>query len=93
MRTIERTTRFKRDYKRETKGAHRMALEAEMRWVLTALAEDQVLPDRYRDHALMGDWTDHRDCHVKPDLTLIYRKPDTETLQRVRLGSHAELGL
>jgi mRNA interferase YafQ len=92
MRRIERTTRFKRDYKREAKGTHRMTLEAEMRWVLAALAQDQTLPDRYRDHALTGDWTDHRDCHVKPDLILMSRKPDTETLQLVRLGSHAELG-
>ena len=31
---------------------------------------------RHRDHAMTGDWKDHRDCHVKPDLVLIYRKPD-----------------
>jgi mRNA interferase YafQ len=93
MRRIERTTRFKRDYKRVQKGSHRTTLQAELRWVLTALARDEVLPDRYRDHALTGDWSDHRDCHIKPDLILIYRKPDAETLQLVRLGSHAELGL
>jgi len=93
MRRIERTTRFKRDYKRETKGLHRITLQADLRWVLTALANDQVLPHRYRDHALTGDWSDHRDCHIKPDLILIYRRPDAETLQLVRLGSHAELGL
>jgi addiction module RelE/StbE family toxin len=40
-----------------------------------------------------GDWKDHRDCHIKPDLLLIYRKPDTRVLQLVRLGSHSELGL
>lgn len=93
MRRIERTTRFKRDYKRETKGTHRTTLQADLRWVLTALAQDQALPDRYRDHPLTGDWSDHRDCHIKPDLILIYRKPDVETLQLVRLGSHAQLGL
>lgn len=32
-------------------------------------------------------------CHVKPDLVLIYQKPDAETLRLVRLGSHSELGL
>ncbi|RXL71801.1 type II toxin-antitoxin system YafQ family toxin, partial [Citrobacter sp. AAK_AS5] len=42
---------------------------------------------------LSGDWSDHRDCHIKPDLVLIYRKPDPETLQLVRIGSHAELGI
>jgi mRNA interferase YafQ len=38
-----------------------------------------------------GDWRDHRECHLKSDLLLIYRKPDTEVLQLVRLGSHSEL--
>jgi len=58
-----------------------------------ALQNDQPLEVRHRDHALTGDWKDHRDCHIRPDLILIYRKPDEETLQLVRLGSHAELGL
>jgi mRNA interferase YafQ len=40
MRRIERTTRFKRDYKRQTKGTHRTTLQADLRWVLTALAQD-----------------------------------------------------
>ena len=47
----------------------------------------------YRDHPLTGQWEDHRDCHVRPDLVLIYRLPDADTLQLVRLGSHSELGL
>jgi mRNA interferase YafQ len=57
------------------------------------LADDQPLADRHRDHALAGKWNDHRDCHIKPDLVLIYRKPDEKRLQLVRLGSHAELSL
>jgi len=42
---------------------------------------------------LTGNWKDHRDCHVKPDLVLIYQKPDADTLRLVRFGSHSELGL
>jgi mRNA interferase YafQ len=57
------------------------------------LINDQPLPPRYRDHPLTGNWLDHRDCHIRPDLVLIYRKPDTDTLQLVRLGSHSELGI
>jgi mRNA interferase YafQ len=57
------------------------------------LTNDQSLPEKNRDHALSGDWKDHRDCHIKPDLVLIYRKPDNAVLQLVRLGSHSELGL
>ncbi len=93
MRTIERTGQFKRDYKREAKGLHRATLENDFISVLTALATDQPLPEKQRDHALSGDWKDHRDCHLKPDLVLIYRKPDDVRLQLVRLGSHSELGL
>ena len=93
MRRIERTGQFKRDYKREAKGQHRATLDAELIALVKALAGDQPLAPRYRDHALSGDWKDHRDCHLKPDLVLIYRKPDDEVLQLVRLGSHSELGL
>jgi mRNA interferase YafQ len=57
------------------------------------LASDKVLDPKYFDHPLSGDWIDHRDCHIKPDLVLIYRKPDDTLLQLVRLGSHSELGL
>jgi mRNA interferase YafQ len=92
MRTIDRTGKFKRDYKRELKGPHGKTLATELSILLQALASDQPLETKWRDHGLAGDWKDHRDCHVKPDLVLIYRKPDDKTLQLVRLGSHSELG-
>lgn len=50
-----------------------------------------TLPDKYRDHGLTGEYTEHRECHLKPDLLLIYKKPDDATLRLVRLGSHSEL--
>jgi mRNA interferase YafQ len=93
MRRIDRTGQFKRDYKREARGQHRATLDADLMPVFQALATDRPPEPRYRDHALTGDWKDHRDCHVKPDLVLIYRKPDSDTLHLVRLGSHSELGL
>ena len=93
MRTIRQSGQFKRDLKRESKGQHRNALQREFVAIVATLACDEQLDARHRDHALTGDWKDYRDCHVKPDLVLIYRKPDDETLQLVRLGSHSELGL
>lgn len=93
MRTIERTGQFKRDYKRESKGQHRATLEREFVAVITLLANDQPLPDKLHDHALTGDWKDYRDCHIRPDLVLIYRKPNDKVLQLVRLGSHSALSL
>jgi mRNA interferase YafQ len=92
MRTIETTTRFRRDYKREKKGRLGKRLDALLEPILDMLAADTPLPARTRDHPLSGDWDDHRDCHIRPDLILIYRKPDDDTLQLVRLGTHSELG-
>lgn len=91
MRTIERSTRFKRDYKREAKGRHRATLDSDLRTVLTSLAADAELHPRYKDHALTGDWSGYRDCHVRPDLVLIYGRPDAQTLRLARLGSHTEV--
>ena len=91
MRTIERSSAFKRDYKRASKGRHRAVLENALRQVLLALAADQPLEVRLRDHELSGNWVGYRECHLRPDLLLIYRKPDADTLQLARLGSHAEL--
>ncbi len=93
MRTISRTTRFKKDYKRESKGHHRSTVNADLVDVLTLLVNDTPLPERLHDHPLAGEWKDHRDCHIKPDLVLIYRLHDAENLQLVRLGSHSELSL
>jgi mRNA interferase YafQ len=91
MRRIERTGAFLRDYKREKRGRHRSELEAILSSAISLLSDDKPLPERNRDHALGGDWSDYRECHIKPDLLLIYRKPDPEVLQLVRMGSHSEL--
>ena len=91
MRALDRATAFKRDYKREAKGQHRATLESDLRPVLVALVTDQPLPAHYRDHDLTGDWRGYRECHVKPDLLLIYRKVDADMLRLARLGSHSAL--
>ncbi|HSM93084.1 MAG TPA: type II toxin-antitoxin system YafQ family toxin [Anaeromyxobacteraceae bacterium] len=91
MRTIERTTAFKRDYKREKAGRHGKRLDAILAGVVALLASDEPLPAANRDHPLSGEWNDHRDCHLRPDLVMIYRKAEPDVLQLVRLGSHAEL--
>ena len=93
MREIKYTKHFQRDYRREQSGKHRKKLDALLLEVVHLLAADTPLPYRHFDHPLSGEWNDHRDCHVKPDLVLIYRKPDDDNLELVRLGSHSELGL
>lgn len=93
MRKIKRTAQFKRDYKRESRGFHKVTLDEDLLKVVEYLIEDIKLPISMRDHALTGVWKDHRDCHIKPDLVLIYRKYNIHDLELVRLGSHSELGL
>jgi mRNA interferase YafQ len=61
--------------------------------IVNLLAADTPLSRQNVDHSLSGEWNDHRDCHLRPDLVLIYRKPDDGNLELVRLGSHSELGL
>lgn len=75
------------------KGPLLDSLEGELRAVVTLLAQDKPLPARYRDHVLTGDWRGHRDCHIRPDLVLIYQLIGRERLILVRLGSHARLRL
>lgn len=91
MREIERAGEFKRDYKRESKGLHRATLTADLTAALDALVADIALEARYRDHDLGGDWAGYRECHIKPDLLLIYSKAEAGVLRLSRLGSHSEL--
>ncbi|MCX6178640.1 MAG: type II toxin-antitoxin system YafQ family toxin [Chlorobiales bacterium] len=93
MRTIKYTSRFKRDYRREKSGIHGRKLDALLKAILVLLAEDKALPPNAVDHALIGTLNDCRDCHIRPDLILIYRKIDDTILELVRLGSHSALGL
>jgi mRNA interferase YafQ len=58
--------------------------------ILELLANDLPLPPHNRDHTLSGDWSGYRECHVRPDLLLIYDKPDDDQLRLVRLGSHSD---
>ena len=54
------------------------------------LAAGEELPARYRDHALAGNYSSFRECHLGGDWLLIYQR-DAEVLILVRTGSHSEL--
>lgn len=84
MRSLEHTNTFKRDFKKHGD------LDTVLIEILYLLLNDKPLPQQYKDHDLIGNWKGFRECHIKPDLLLIYRKND-DLLQLVRLGSHSEL--
>lgn len=81
------TTRFKKDFKRITKrGLKKNKLET----VIKLLMEKQLLPARYYDHELSGNYVRHRECHIEPDWLLIYRIVGDE-LRLERTGTHSDL--
>lgn len=85
--TIRQSTRFRRDVKRlRRQGVNLTLLEA----VIIALVAQESLDERYRDHALVGNWKGFRECHIQPDWLLIYRIENDE-LQLASTGTHAEL--
>jgi mRNA interferase YafQ len=91
MRTIEWTAAFRRDYKRTKAAPRHRDIDALLPEIVGLLADDKPLLAKQRDHGLGGNWKDHRECHLKPDLLLIYKKPNAETLRLVRMGSHSQL--
>jgi mRNA interferase YafQ len=92
MRKIDRSTAFKRDFKRiKATPRYRKDLDSLLSGILELLVADKALPEKNLDHNLSGNWHGYRECHIKPDLLLIYKKPDDTTLRLARLGSHSEL--
>ena len=100
MRKIAYTGQYKRDLKRARK---RQMQEDDLNEVIRLLAEDQPLPAERRDHALTGEFSGLRECHIHPDWLLIYSKEDIVTtakdtatkelhiLNLIRTGTHADL--
>ena len=88
MLKLEYSTQFKKDFKKIAKLPIPDVIE--VGHVIKLLQLSEVLPAKYVDHLLSGNWQNYRDCHVKPDLVLIY-KVDSESLKLARIGSHSEL--
>ena len=93
MRTIHRTTRFRRDFNRLKRGPHADHIDRTLSAALTMLAADKPLPPNFRDHPMRGAFNDCRDCHLRGDLVLVYRKRSDDSLELVRIGSHSMLEL
>mgnify|MGYP002656004604 FL=1 len=87
MRKLARSKDFDRDFRK-------VSLSDELLEVLSCLAMDLPLDSKYKDHALTGNWKGYRECHIEPDLLLVYRK-DTidgkDILKVARLSSHSNI--
>jgi mRNA interferase YafQ len=64
----------------------------DVKTVLRNLIDEVAQPRKYRDHKLIGNWQERRECHIRPDLLLIYKiDPEKQLIIFERLGSHADL--
>ncbi|WP_028303897.1 type II toxin-antitoxin system mRNA interferase toxin, RelE/StbE family [Oceanospirillum maris] len=88
MLELEYSSQFKKDFKKIAKLPIPDVVEAGH--VIKQLQLEEPLSEKYVDHALSGNWNNYRDCHVKPDLVLIY-KVEGGCLKLARIGTHSEL--
>ena len=85
--TIYYTSQFKRDYKKIKKQNKDLK---KLKTIIEKLASGEKLEPKYRDHQLIGEFKDYRDCHIEPDWLIIYKKT-SDTIIVERTGSHSEL--
>jgi mRNA interferase YafQ len=87
--SIKYVSRFKKDFK---KYQHQTIVLQELNDIFKMLMAEKKLPEKYRDHFLSGGYSGMRECHVKPDVLLIYWIDEkNKKLIVERLGSHSEL--
>ena len=89
MYKIKPTLKFQKDLKKIQKRGYNISLLTD---VIRKLAEGETLPDRYRDHMLVGEFRGCRECHIAPDWLLIYEiEGETLYLYLTRTGTHSDL--
>ena len=86
---VKQTSRFKKDYRLAKERGYNMQ---SLRDAIILLADGEPLPEKNRDHALVGDWLGYRECHITGDWLLVYRKEDDVlVLTLTRTGTHSDL--
>ena len=86
---VEMTSVFKKELKKAKKRGLDLQL---LNDIVTKLQNGECLPEKNRDHALTGNWKNHRECHIQPDWLLVYRVIENELiLLLVRTGTHSDL--
>ena len=87
MLSVVRKSQFKQDFKKLRSSNRDIAV---LKTTILKLAEGEELAESFRDHALIGNYRDCRECHLAGDWLLIYQR-DAENLVLIRTGSHSEL--
>lgn len=89
MYKLRSTAKFKRDLKTIKKRGLDLSL---LNSVIDKLVRGIPLEDKYRDHALKGEFKGFRECHIQPDWLLLYIIDNgVFTLTLMQTGTHADL--
>lgn len=89
MLEIVSSNRFEKDLRLAKKRGYNLA---HLQTVVDCLANEEKLPEKYRDHELSGEYKNFRECHIEPDWLLIYRTNKTELMLFLfRTGTHSDL--
>lgn len=87
MLNIRYSSAFKKDFKACVKRGYKMPL---LQAAIDTLRIPAALPEKNKDHHLIGGFSGCRECHIEPDWLLIYKQTGDE-LQLVRTGTHSDL--
>ncbi len=89
------STRVKHQFKKDLKKAIRdpkKNTDLLKQIIQSYLVQNNVVPEQYKPHQLVGEWKPHMECHIQPDFLLIWDVDEVlNELILVRCGSHSEL--
>lgn len=86
---IKPSNRFKKDVRLSQKRGYDLSLLTD---VIKLIANGEALNEKYKDHALTGNYTNFRECHITPDWLLVYQVIDNELILFLsRTGTHSDL--
>ena len=88
MKTIRKTTQFKKDFKKIKSNTNKINALLE---IVRKLANGETIPAEFDPHPLTGNYKNHMECHIESDFLLIWFDKNADEVKLVRLGSHSEL--
>lgn len=88
MKTIRKTTQFKKDFKKIKNNTNKINALLE---IVRKLANGETIPAEFDPHPLTGNYKNHMECHIESDFLLIWFDKNADEVKLIRLGSHSEL--
>ncbi|TXJ35906.1 type II toxin-antitoxin system YafQ family toxin [Brachyspira aalborgi] len=87
MYRFKPSSKFRKQYKKLNQKEKEITKK-----IINKLLNNEILESKYKDHKLIGKYAGFRECHIKPDLLLIYKKENNALiLVCIAIGSHSDL--